>query len=66
MTLSEYIERHGTRAKRELAEKTGKRWATIHDIARGASRPTIDTALAIEAATGGAVKASELLGLSAA
>lgn len=66
MTLSEYIERHGRAAKRDLAEKTGLRWATIHDIARGVSKPRAETAKAIEEATGGAVRATALLGLDAA
>lgn len=65
MTLSEYIAAHGTAAKRAIADRTGLRWATIHDIARGTQRPQPDTALAIEAATGGAVTAVELLGLPA-
>lgn len=63
MTLSEYIERHGAAAKRELAEKTGLRWATIHDIAEGRAVPRADTAKKIAEATGGAVSAAALLGL---
>lgn len=66
MTLSDYIEQQGTAAKRDLAKKTGLRWATIHDIARGAAQPKPDTARAIEEATGGAVTAIELLGLAPA
>lgn len=66
MTLAEYIEKHGTKAKRELARKTGVRWATIHDIARGKAKPKPETAKAIEDATDGEVTALELLGLDAA
>lgn len=63
MTLAEYIEKHGRSAKRALHEATGLRWATIHDIARGASKPRPETAKAIEAATNGEVSALALLGL---
>lgn len=66
MTLAEYIEQHGTKAKRDLAQKVGVRWATIHDIARGRAMPRPETAKAIEEATSGAVKAASLLGLDAA
>lgn len=66
MTLSDYIEQRGSAAKRDLAKKTGLRWATIHDIARGAAQPKPDTAKAIEDATGGEVTAIELLGLAPA
>lgn len=64
MTLDEYVrERGGVRAKRELAQRAGLRWQTVHDIVRGAARPRVTTALAIERATDGAVRAVELLGL---
>ncbi|AKF06059.1 hypothetical protein [Sandaracinus amylolyticus] len=69
--LAEWLEkRGGAAAKRELQrrieEKTGRpiRWATIHDIARGAVVPTPDTAKRIEAATDGEVTAAQLLGIS--
>lgn len=61
VTLSEYIAKHGTAAKRALADATGLRWATIHDIAEGRSTPKPETAKKIEAATGGDVTAAELL-----
>lgn len=66
MTLDEYIQEHGPGTKRRIAEAASLRWATVHDIARGATTPRPATAKAIEKATGGAVSAAELLGLSAA
>ena len=64
MTLAEYIAAHGgPAAKRALAEQAGLRWATVHDAVRGARGPSVSTARAIEAATGGAVSAASLLGL---
>lgn len=63
MTLADYIKRHGTGAKRDLAKKSGLRWATIHDIARGHSIPLPSTAKKIAAATGGEVSEAELLGI---
>ena len=63
MTLGEYIEQHGSAAKRAIAVAAGIRWATVHDIARGVSVPRAGTARRIEQATGGAVTAAELLGL---
>lgn len=63
MKLAKYIEAHGTAAKRDLARKTGLRWATIHDIAAGKATPRAETAKKIEAATGGVVTAAELLGI---
>lgn len=65
MTLTEYIQKHGTAAKRDLSQKTGLRWATIHDIASGKQQPRAETAKAIEVATNGEVRAIELLGLAA-
>ncbi len=65
MTLADYIKRHGTGAKRDLAKKTGLRWATIHDAALGRSVPTAATAKKIAAATAGEVSEAEVLGLSA-
>lgn len=61
MTLTEWIEKQGSGAKRALSESTGLRWATVHDIACGRSTPRPDTALKIEAATNGEVSAAELL-----
>lgn len=63
MTLAEYVEKYGPSVKQALASETGLRWATIHDLARGASTPRPDTAIAIERATSGEVRAWELLGL---
>jgi hypothetical protein len=68
-SLTNWLADHGGPSAKQvlvdlIQEKTGHRvrWATIHDIARGASTPTITTAKLIEAATGGAVKAAELIG----
>lgn len=68
--LARWLNSHGgPAAKRELqrlvAEKTGRkiRWATIHDIARGAVIPKPDTARRIETASDGAITAAELLGI---
>lgn len=49
-----------------LAEKTGIRWQTLYDIARGKQRPRVDTAKAIAEATDGAVSVHELLGIEPA
>ena len=63
MTLGEYIAAKGTAAKKEIAEKTGLRWATIHDIAEGRSVPKLATAKKIAAATDNEVSVATLLGL---
>lgn len=50
----------------ELARAVGVRWQTLREIEIGKRTPFPKTAVAIEAATGGAVTAAELLGLGPA
>lgn len=54
-TLQEWVEEYGLGAKQFLADETARRWATIHDIVEKRSVPQVDTAKAIERATGGRV-----------
>lgn len=65
LSLSEWIEEHGEGAKTRLSRAVGCRWQTMHEIASGRSRPRPHTAVAIEFATGGEVRAEDLLGLDA-
>lgn len=65
MNLTDYVAKHGTAVKKEIARKARLRWQTVHDIAEGNSTPRPETAKRIEEATGGVVTALELLGISA-
>lgn len=65
MQLRAWLECQGKGATAALARAAGTRWATIHDIAKG-HIPKADLAKRIEDATGGAVTAAELLGLTSA
>lgn len=49
----------------DLARRVGLSNVQISHIERGAARPSLEAAKRIEAATGGEVKATELLGLTA-
>lgn len=51
-------------ALQELAQRTGIRWQTLYDIARGKHCPRVETAKAIAEATGGEVTVHELLGIA--
>jgi DNA-binding transcriptional regulator YdaS (Cro superfamily) len=64
MRLSEWCAQQGEGAKTRLARACDVRWATIHDIVEGRSKPQPETARRIEHATEGAVTAAELLGLT--
>lgn len=56
--LSDYLDRTGTK-RSDFARRVGVHPAAITRYCQGASRPeTVETAIAIERATGGAVKAS--------
>lgn len=65
MDLATWLKQQGRGAKGRLARAADVRWQTIHEIARGVT-PRPETAKAIEVATGGAVTAAELLGLTSA
>ena len=60
MRLSTWIALQGRGSIAALARATGKRYHTIHALARGATRATYQTALLIQKATGGLVTVAEL------
>lgn len=71
VTLSEYIKREGRGSLTRLHRDTGIAYSTLHAIARQrrgkrGAPPAVqaETARKIERATGGAVKAAELLGVA--
>lgn len=61
--LNDWVRAGGRGSISRLMEKTGLRWATIYDIATGASVPSVATAQLIEKATAGEVSAVALVGL---
>ena len=63
-TFAEWLAERGVGGRAQVAKATGLRWQSVNDIARGVVTPRASTAKAIEAATGGAVSAASLLGLS--
>lgn len=60
MRLSTWIALQGRGSIAALARATGKRYHTIHALARGAAHATYKTALLIQTATGGLVTVAEL------
>lgn len=63
MDLATWRKRSPRGALADLAKRTGIRWQTLYDIARGKQRPRVETAKSISEATDGAVSVHELLGL---
>lgn len=60
MRLAAWVAIQGHGSITWLSKATGKRYATIHALVRGASRATYETARLIEDATGGQVTVAEL------
>ena len=60
-SLQKWCEKYGHGARAHLAREVGVRWATIHDILEGQSKPTVRTAKKIEQATGGKVRWTSLV-----
>lgn len=60
MRLAAWVAINGYGSITRLSKATGKRYATIHALVRGASRAKYDTARLIEKATDGQVTVAEL------
>lgn len=62
--LRRWRDRFGLGAITHLEHETGLTFAAVSRIVRGKAQATTETAQAIERATGGDVKASEILGVN--
>ncbi len=60
-SLQKWCEKFGHGARAHLAREVGVRWATIHDIVEGRSKPTVKNAKLIEKATDGRVRWTSLV-----
>lgn len=66
MRLREWLDREGPGAQARLERTAPIAHSTLSRIVNGLSTPKVETAKAIEAATGGEVTAAELLGIDVA